>query len=81
MLLFLPFWVGLHYAHYYRGSKSIYLMRRLPDRTLLHRQCWTLPLLALGLTLLVLVLLPALYYLIYRYATPAQCLPLAYRRF
>ena len=81
LILCLPFWVGLHYAHYRRGSMSIYLMRRLPDQSLLHRQCWTLPLLGLAAVLLTGLLLLGLYFLIYRCATPAQCLPLAYRRF
>ena len=80
LLLCLPFWVALHYMHYRRGSMSIYLMRRLPDRSLLHRQCWTLPLLGLAAAVLIGLLLLGLCFLIYRYATPAQCLPLAYRR-
>ena len=34
------------YSSYYQGSRSIYLMRRLPDgRSLLRRQVWTVPLL------------------------------------
>lgn len=76
-----PFVVLLHYLHYRRGSMSIYLMRRLPDRKLLHQQCWTLPLIALGLTALTTLLLLFFYFLIYLFATPAQCLPMAYRRF
>ena len=78
LLLCLPFWVVLHYLYFRQGSMSIYLMRRLPDRTLLHRQCWTLPVLGLMLVLLAGLLLLGIYYLIYRYATPAQCLSLAY---
>ena len=66
---------ALHYAHYYTGSKSIYLMRRLPDRGLLHRQCWTLPLFLLGLCVLTAAVLVLLYYLLYRFRTPAGCLP------
>ena len=80
LLLFVPFWVLLHYRHYRRGSMSIYLMRRLPDRTLLHRQCWTLPLVGLVLTLGTILVLLLLYALIYILATPAVCLPPAYRR-
>ena len=81
LLLFcIPFWVLLHYASYRRGSMSIYLMRRLPDGGLLHRSCWTLPLLALAVVLLTLTLLFLLDILVYIYLTPAQCLPLFYRR-
>ena len=81
LMLFTPFWVLLHVLHYRRGSMSIYLMRRLPDRSLLHQQCWTLPLLGLLLTVLTTLLLLGIFTLVYIYATPAACLPLAYRRF
>ncbi len=76
-----PFVVLLHYLHYRQGSMSIYLMRRLPDGKLLHQQCWALPLVALGLTALTALLFLLFYFLIYLFATPAQCLPSAYRRF
>ena len=80
-MLLAPVQVLLHYLYYRRGSMSIYLMRRLPDRGLLHRQCWTLPLLGLALTITITLILLGIYLLIYIYATPAACLPLAYRRF
>ena len=32
-----------HYAFHHQGSKSIYLMRRLPNGFELHRRCWTVP--------------------------------------
>lgn len=50
--------VLMHYLYYRRDAKSIYLMRRLPDKGLLHRQCLTVPfwmiltVLVLGLVLL-----------------------------
>ena len=74
-LAILPIWIANHYCYYHQASKSIYLMRRLPDRTLLHRQCLTLPLLGLVLYLVSALLLFGLYVLIYRFATPAPCLP------
>ena len=73
MLCMLGF-VVYHYAYYYRGSKSIYLMKRLPDRMELHRRCLTLPaagLLICGLTALLTVVLC---YGIYIYFTPEECL-------
>ena len=70
-----------HYLYYRQGSMSIYLMRRLPDRTLLHRQCLTLPLVGLLLCAAVVLALIFIYSAIYIYATPAQCLPALYRRF
>lgn len=81
LMLLMPILVALHYLHYRRGSMSIYLMRRLPNRKLLHQQCWTLPLLGLLLCICAVLLLLALFTLIYLYATPAQCLPPIYRRF
>lgn len=70
-----------HYMTYRQGSMSIYLMRRLPDRTLIHRQCWTVPLLGLFLCAATALLLLGCCCLIYRYRTPEVCLPAGYRRF
>lgn len=81
LMLLMPVLAVLHYLYYRRGSMSIYLMRRLPDRKLLHQQCLTLPLLGLALCILAALLLLAIYFLIYLYVTPAQCLPPVYRRF
>lgn len=81
VLLCLPLLTAIHYLSYRRGSMSIYLMRRLPDRWLLHQQCWTLPLIALVLYLLTAALLLALFFLCYLHSAPTDCLPLPYRRF
>ena len=76
LIVCLPLLAVYHYIYHYQGSKSIYLMRRLPNRLTLHRRCWTVPVLAaVGLLLLagVLFLLDlGLYYWI----TPQECLPL-----
>lgn len=64
------------YSSYYQGSRSIYLMRRLPDgRSLLRRQIWSVPLRVMGLLLLLGVVLLAATWLVWRFVTPAQCLP------
>lgn len=42
MLLF----IALRYASYYQHSKSIYLMKRLPDRLDMHRRCIIVPVIA-----------------------------------
>lgn len=63
-----------HYAYHLQDSKSIYLMRRLPNRWELHRRCLTLPLLAIVICLLVAVILLLIYYGIYTIATPGECL-------
>ena len=67
---------ALLYSSYYQGSRSIYLMRRLPDGcSLLRRQVWSVPLRVMGLLLLLGVVLLALSWLVWRFVTPAQCLP------
>ena len=38
---------AMHYVYHWKGSRSIYLMRRLPNPWELHRRCLTLP--ALGI--------------------------------
>ena len=63
-----------HHAYHYQGSKSIYLMRRLPDRWDLPRRCITLPLLGILACLCVALLLVLIYYAIYMVFTPSACL-------
>lgn len=66
---------GYSYSYFYQGSRSIYLMRRLPDFWELPRRCLVVPgvgiLICGGLALLNL----ALYYGIYIFFTPVECLP------
>lgn len=68
------FFVLYHYAFHYQGSKSIYLMRRLPNRWELHRRCWTLPVAAIALFALSAAVMFLLYFAIYLLATPGGCL-------
>jgi len=70
-----------HYAYHWQGSKSIYLMRRLPDRWELHRRCLAQPLFAILLCAVIALLLLTAYYALYTTATPAQCLPPEHRIF
>lgn len=65
---------ALHYAYHHQGSKSIYLMHRLPDRMELHRRCLTLPVLAILITLAAAFLVLVIYFAVYMCATPPQCL-------
>lgn len=67
--------VGFHYAHYRQGSKSIYLMRRLPDGGYLHRTCWTLPLAGMMVCALAAAVSLALFFAVYVLYTPRACLP------
>ena len=71
----LLFVAAYHYAYHFRGSRSILLMRRLPRRFELHRRCLAVPALGLLLCLAAALLLLGLYFLVYRFATPAGCLP------
>lgn len=66
------------YSSYYQGSRSIYLMRRLPDghRTL-RQQVWCVPLRTAALLLAAGLLAIGAAWLMWRYMTPAQCLPTA----
>lgn len=63
-----------HYAYHYQGSKSIYLMRRLPNRFELHRRCWSVPLAAALIITAVMVLIFFLYFAFYFFITPEGCL-------
>ncbi|MGI6358926.1 MAG: hypothetical protein ACOX2K_09595 [Bacillota bacterium] len=66
--------IAYHYAYHYQGSKSIYLMKRLPSRWELPRRCLTLPLLAVLACLCAALLLLLIYYGIYMALTPRACL-------
>lgn len=70
--------VAVRYAYYWQGSKSIYLMRRLPDRKYLHRTCWVVPLIRIEMCVLVAVASVLLCFVIYVTMTPAECLPWNY---
>lgn len=67
--------IGVHYMYYRQGSKSIYLMRRLPDKKLLHRTCLAAPLLGIVLILATIGVLAGIYYCVYILVTPQICLP------
>ena len=63
-----------HIVYHYQGSKSIYLMRRLPSRRELWRRCVALPLLAALLSLCLAMTALVLYYMFYMASTPEACL-------
>ena len=62
------------YMSYYRGSKSIYTMRRLPDRWEIHKRSITLPLLAIAAILVVAFVMTMICFATYMIFTPDQCL-------
>ena len=63
-----------NYSGFRNGSKSYYLMRRLPDKWEYHRRCLALPLAATLAGLVLIPILMGLFYVLYLHATPAQCL-------
>lgn len=64
----------LHYAYHYQDSKSIYVMRRLPDKWELHRRCAVLPLIGIGISLITAFLFLVLCYGVYMKVTPPECI-------
>ena len=64
-----------HYLYHCQDAKSIYLMRRLPNKWELHRRCLTIPVTAVMCCGLTALLLLGVYYGIYVYFTPKICLP------
>lgn len=67
-------YIGVRYTYLNKESKSIYLMRRLPQRGELFRRCAAVPLLRAAICLVFAFVLLLLYFAIYMIATPDQCL-------
>lgn len=66
---------GYSYLYFYRDSRSIYLMRRLPDGKELPRRCLTLPAAGGAVCAAAAGLTGLIYYGIYVCFTPPACLP------
>lgn len=63
-----------HYMSHRQPTKSIYVMRRLPDKWELHRRCLTAPVLGIIGSLVLAFLALVIFYWIYMTFTPAVCL-------
>lgn len=78
---FLPFYLFLaammiyHYFYYHRETKSIYLVRRLPEKGFLRKSCVQMPLLGMGAGAVAMAAMYLGYYGIYRLSIPAECMP------
>lgn len=73
-VIYFVLFTAMHYAYHYGATKSVYTMRRLPDRFELHRRCLTLPLaFALGILAFGFLLLLINYWVYMRF-TPAECI-------
>jgi hypothetical protein len=60
----------MHYLSHFSGSRSIYLMRRLPQRWELLKRCVTVPLMGIVLCVILMVILTAIYFGAYMVFTP-----------
>lgn len=63
-----------HYMYYRRGSKSIYLMRRLPSAWEIHKRSITMPVLVSVCTVICAFIMLMIYFAIYMLATPDKCI-------
>lgn len=61
---------AMHYVYHWQGSRSIYLMRRLPNPWELHRRCLTLPALGIAFFLILGAAEMFIMYGIYLLAAP-----------
>lgn len=68
----------LYHYYYYRDTRSIYVMRRLPRRGITFKSCVQGPALEMGIILVTAVCLHLLYYGIYCLGVPAECMPRYY---
>lgn len=76
VLIFCALTIVYHYYYHYQGSKMMYLMRRLPNKWEVHLRCFTLPVVAGVITILYMLVLRLLFFAIYYWCTPIQCLVL-----
>lgn len=75
LLLGCALMVALHYMSFYHGSKSIYIMKRIPNPWEIHKRCILLPILCFVVGVLIALGLVYVYFYIYIHNTPVECLP------
>lgn len=73
--LLMLFFAATYRLYYQQGARTIYLVRRLPDRGFFHRSCWALPVLGAAVCGLAAALTLLLYLVVYLWLTPEQLLP------
>ncbi len=78
VLLFLAVMPLYHYFYYFRDARSIYVMRRLPGKGITFKSCVRGPALEACIILSSAALLYFLYYGIYCWGVPAECMPRYY---
>ena len=65
----------MHYMYFFRGSKSIYTMRRLKRRSEIWLRCVITPLVWVIICIVFALIVLAIDFVIYILATPDACLP------
>lgn len=73
--LFLAIMAAYRYGYFYRETKCIYLMKRLPGRWILARSCLQASLLGMAVGVAAVMILFVLYYGAYLLFVPAECHP------
>ncbi len=70
LFLMLTAYIFIHYEYHKKGSRSIYLMKRLPQKNELAKRCITLPLILSSMVLILAVILLLIFYFVYLIKTP-----------
>jgi len=74
--------IFLRYAYHYQGTKSIYTMKRLPEKNDLHIRCIVLPIAAILISIIIIFIILLLDLAFYMIFTPKQCLyPFSWQSF
>lgn len=73
-LFIFVFMIIIHYGYHYKDSKSIYTMKRLPQKYELHIRCLSLPFISIILCITLFFILLLLFYHHYMTMTPPECL-------
>ena len=66
--------MAYYYSYYYQGSKSIYLMRRLPSRFELHKRALTTPIIMCAVFIISAFILTLINFGLYMLITPNNCI-------
>lgn len=67
--------VTLNYLYFTGETKPIYLMKRLPDRSAMHRMCLSGPILMLIAGIAIMLMIAYADYRVYLLKPPAECIP------
>lgn len=74
IILYMAALAVYYYAYHYLGSKSVYLMKRLPEHYELLKRCIIFPLAISILCIFAAFMLMSIYFGVYMWITPNECL-------